>query len=335
MSLTSIITDAVNQIGHSKPVNQEVYSNPVLNAENEFLLILKPELLTDFIKPHFEDILNYLLEKLNEYNVQVSNARVINANYLKTYNVMAQHYGVINAAARNFKAMISPEVASNFKQIYGLNLEEAPVTGSLELLNQNTMDAATLNALWKDCEIKRLAGGIYSGKVKYNGNDLYIVNGFHPPQLDHFIAENRMIVTMNIDGNTAWAIARNELIGNTYPEKASPESIRGALFQKYGKFGFDHVSYVLNSVHLSAGPLEGLLELQRFNSAFKTEATIDGFVFGKKLQENFTDEQIKTILTNPTVEYEGQAISLFDLTELKNSKESITLLKQSFNNKAI
>ena len=328
MSLTSIITDAVNQIDHKKPVNQEVYSNTFTDVENEFLLILKPELLTELARPNLEAIIDYILGKLNNYDLQVSNARIINASYLKSYDVMAKHYGVINAAARNFKTMISPEVASNFRLIYGLDIEEAPVAGALELLNQNTMDASTLNALWKDCEIKRLAGGIYSGKVNFKGNYLYIVNGFHPPQLDHFIAENRMIVTMNIAGNTAWEVARNELIGNTYPEKASPESIRGALFQKYGKFGFDHVSYVLNSVHLSAGPLEGLIELQRFNSTYEKEAKIDDFLFGKMLKEVFSDKQIEWLLSNPTVNYKTQAISLFDLTELKDSREALTLLKK-------
>lgn len=329
MSLTSILTAAINQIDQHKPVNREVYSNPAVNVENEFLLILKPELLTDFIKPHFEDILHFMVEKFNEYGIHVSNARIINAKYLDTYDVMAKHYGVINAAARNFKVMISPEVSSTFKQIYGLEITEAPVAGSLELLKQGTMDSSTLNALWKDCEIQRLAGGIYSGKVRFNGNDLYIVNGFHPPQLDHFIAEGRMIVTMNIAGNLSWEKARNELIGNTYPEKASPESIRGSLFQKYGKFGFDHVSYVLNSVHLSAGPLEGLLELQRFNSTIENEAGIDAFVFGKMLQKEFSTEQLHTILANPTVEYKGQSISLFDLTELKNSEEAVRLISQT------
>lgn len=194
------------------------------------------------------------------------------------------------------------------------------------------MDANTLNALWKDCEIKRLAGGIYSGKVSYNGSELYIVNGFHPPQLDHFIAENRMIVTMNIAGNTSWETSRNEMIGNTYPEKASPESIRGALFQKYGKFGFDHVSYVLNSVHLSAGPLEGLLELQRFNSAFELnqEANIENFIFGRMLKATFPESQVEKILANPTVSFNNKPISLFDLTEGKNSREALELLIKLF-----
>ena len=332
MSLKSSLISAVDQIDHNKPVNREIYSNATLNVENEFLLILKPELLTEFIRPHFEDILSYILEKIESHGLQVSNARIINASYLKAYDVMARHYGVINAAARNFDAMVTPEITSNFKLNYGLEITEAPVAGALELLNKGQMDAATLNALWKDCEIKRLAGGIYSGKVSYEGSELYIVNGFHPPQLDHFIAENRMIVTMNIAGNTSWETARNELIGNTYPEKASLESIRGALFQKYGKFGFDHVSYVLNSVHLSAGPLEGLIELQRFNSTNNKEAEINSFVFGKMLTESFSEKQVQHILSNPTVNYQGQSISLFDLTEGKNSKKAIALIKQTFNN---
>lgn len=332
MNLTSTTINAIDQTNHQQPVNREIFAQPVTNVENEYLLILKPELLTEYSRPHLENILSYILEKLNAYHLSVSNVRIINASYLKTYDVMARHYGVINAASRNFKAMVTPEVASNYKLIYGLEIHEASVFGSLELLSNGQMDANTLNALWKDCEIKRLAGGIYSGKVSYKGSDLYIVNGFHPPQLNHFIAENRMIVTMNIAGNTSWETARNEMIGNTYPEKASPESIRGALFQKYGKFGFDHVSYVLNSVHLSAGPIEGLLELQRFNSAYELnkEAGIESFIFGKMLKENFSITQIEKILSNPMVNFDGKSISVFDLTEGKNSRLALELLIKLF-----
>ncbi|MFA9389193.1 MAG: hypothetical protein ACERKD_05275 [Prolixibacteraceae bacterium] len=331
MNLTSIITKAIDQIDHEQALNREIYTHPISEVENEFLLILKPELFVDYSLPHLDSILNFILEKLNAFGLHVSNARIINANYLKTYNVMAQHYGVINAAARNFHDQITLEVTSNFKEIYGLKISEAPIFGALEILNDGQMEAATLTELWKTCEIKRLAGGIYSGKVKHKGSDLYIVNGFHPPQLDHFIAENRMIVTMDIAGNTSWEMARNELIGNTYPEKASPESIRGTLFQKYDKFGFDQVSYVLNSVHLSAGPLEGLLELQRFNSAFELnqKAEVTQFVFGKLLQENFNPQQIETILTNPAVTFNEKPISLFDLTEGKNSGVAIELIRKT------
>lgn len=328
MNLASIILNEVDLLDHETPINKEIFTSSSKIQGNEFLLILKPELLTDFIRPKLQEILQIIVQRLTRYQLTCTSARIINAKYLSTQHVMAKHYGVINAAARDFQSMISPEVSANFKNIYGLEISEATVYGALELLNNNTMDADTLNVLWKDCEIKRLAGGIYSGKVNFKDADRYIVNGFHPPQLEHFIADKRMIVTMNIAGNASWEMARNEMIGNTYPEKASTESIRGALYHKYGKFGFDHVSYVLNSVHLSAGPLEGLIELQRFNTTIEQDAQIDSFLFGRMLRKKFNNSQVQRILENPTVIYNGKPVSLFDLTELTDSNQAIDILNE-------
>ena len=201
--------------------------------------------------------------------------------------------------------------------------------GSLELASvypEITMDE--LQQLWGKVEIKRLAGGIYSGEVQYQGKTIYIVNGFHPPQLQHFIDKNRVIVTMNLSSKLDWSTARKVWIGNTYPEKADKESLRGAIFSRFGKLGFEEVSYVINNVHLSAGPLEALLELQRFNSDFKNNKQLipNAFVFGKLLTDKFGNEMCDKIMCNPSVSYQNKQTSLFDLTEEMNASEAIDVL---------
>ena len=325
-NITQTVLDNLN-VEQGIPVNKELYKKEIKSLKNEFLLILKPELFANTNKQQISAILNFIFSKLSQYNFQISNARLINAAYLKQYGIMDKHYGLINAAARHIKATITTEAINTFEQIYQIDFSTARVFGALELLEQKTLTPQTLSSLWKACEIKRLSSGIYSGKVQFNGRNLYIINGFHPPQLEHFIADGRLIITMNISSDTSWKIARQEMTGNTYPEKASTESIRGALYKQYGKFGFDNVSYVLNSIHLSAGPLEGLLELQRFNSTFEKneEVPINDFSFGKMLTENFTKTEIEKICSNPMVNYKGKTISLFDLTEELNCDKALKL----------
>ena len=54
------------------------------------------------------------------------------------------------------------------------------------------------------------------------------------------------------------------MIGTTDPSKAAADSIRGTLFADPAAFGLATVSSNFNGVHMSAGPLEGLVELVRF-----------------------------------------------------------------------
>ena len=129
----------------------------------------------------------------------------------------------------------------------------------------------------------------------------------------------------------SWTDARNKLIGSTNPAKAETSSIRRNLLDNCETFGLAEVSQGVNGVHLSAGPVEGLVELVRYNSNFADTSavkTIADFAFGKMLLNNFSEAQIATILANANINYEGKTISIFDLTEEKNSDEAIALLKQ-------
>ena len=80
----------------------------------------------------------------------------------------------------------------------------------------------------------------------------------------------------------------------------------------------------LNGVHLSAGPLEGVVEIMRF-SAGKTE--LKDLVFGKMLKENFGEPEITQMLSNSSVSVKEGETTFFDLTEELDSGESIDVLK--------
>lgn len=316
---------------NAKSYNTEIFRLGQNPRSNEFLLILKPEVFTNTSSLEQNDIIEIVEQQLAKYSFQIDNIRMINATYMKQYRVIDNHYGVINSVARDLKSNITHEAVSNFERIYGQAISKSNCYGAIELLEKKVLTSEQLSELWKNVKIERLAGGIYAGKTWFNGRELYIINGFHPPQLDHFVAENRVIVTMNVSSDTSWKTARSEMIGNTYPENAATNSMRGKLFKKYGEFGFDNVSYVLNSVHLSAGPLEGLIELQRFNSKFenKETASIHDFSFGKLLKKHFSESAIKHIVSNPTVLFEGKQISLFDLTEEMDSNTALEVLKSA------
>lgn len=320
--LISSITEEI-KLNTKTPLSKLLFTQQT-DGKNEFLVILKPELFAYTSQKQQADILKYIFKVFAEYHFEVENIRLLNAAFLKQNQIIDQHYGLINAAARDIHSHINIEAISNFEKIYKTSFETASVFGAIELLKHQLISEEELAELWRNCEIKRLASGIFCGKVNHQKSDLYIINGFHPPQIKHFITDNRITITMQASSNTNWEMARQQMIGNTYPEKANGNSIRGSLYKQYDNFGFNNVSYVLNGIHLSAGPLEGLLELIRFNTPHTDiMSAIGQFKFGQQLKENFSASQIELILSNPCVIFNNKATSLFDLTEEVNADDAI------------
>jgi len=332
MNLVTALLHELQEAKIARAVNKELVNTSNSGGQNEFLFILKPEVFARTSSEQTEHILNVVLDRISRFGLTINNVRIINAAYLGIYDVIASHYGVINSAARDFTSNVTDEIRSNFRNHYSRDLSESDVYGAFELTEKfPEITDKTLQKLWSSCEIKRLAGGIYSGEVDFKGDKLYIINGFHPPQIEHFIAEYRRIVTMNLSGELDWAKARQEFIGNTYPEKAEKGSLRRDIFDLYGKLGFNEASYVINSLHLSAGPLEALIELQRFNSDFQNNLTcpIANFGFGRLLETHFSKADCDKILTNPKVTFQNKQISLFDLTEEQNSADALELIRKA------
>jgi hypothetical protein len=216
--------------------------------------------------------------------------------------------------------------------VFGRAPEEVKVLGSLQFLrNYPLYTPDNLQQLWQRSHTVKLSGGNYCALVKVGEEDVYLINGFHPKQLIHFTAEGRMILTLMLTGNLDWAVARNQFIGKTNPADAAPGSLRNELLINKEKFGLDDVSASQNGFHLSAGPVEGLVELMRYGSDFSGGdiKKPSDFSFGKRLLKVFSEEETGIICSNRIVSFRGNKISTFDLTEEKNSGEAIELLKES------
>lgn len=303
-----------------------------LKGKNEFLFFIKPEITLPNSSVNLEDILSMILEKLDNFELGISNISVLSASYLEKYNIIAQHYGVINSIATDARANLSEAAFEKFQDIYGKKAEDCNLMGGVEFLEKYSIfNALSLDFLWQNKENKKLAGGTYCEDIKMDGEVIHLVNGFHPRQLVHFTETGRSIVIFTLVSDLSWTDARNKLIGSTNPSKAESSSIRRNLLDNCESYGLAEVSQGVNGVHLSAGPVEGLVELVRYNSNFSDTSaikTIGDFAFGKLLLKHFTEKQIEAIVSNTNVNYEGKTISVFDLTEEKDSDEAIALLKK-------
>lgn len=314
----------------------EIYSNPEkADLENQFIFFIKPEVTLTSETIDFSKVLDLAFEKLEEFDLTVNDIKVLGSDYLQKNNIIAQHYGVINKLASNPLIHMTQGAKDKLLEVAGVDsLDKVNVLGGIEFLDKyRAFNDVSLDILLQNLSPKKLAGGTYVVKVKVDADEVYVINGFHSRQLNHFIASGRNIVVMTVSGNLSWADARGKFIGATNPETADSASLRSNLLKNKEAFGMPEVSQGLNGFHLSAGPVEGLVELVRYNSNFnETDGvkTYKDFSFGQKLDAVFSTSEIQSIMNNENVTFEGKTISTFDLTEEKSANESIELLKKAF-----
>ena len=333
--LTSLISESVKKAQNQQISFEEIYSDPNIPiGKNEFLFFIKPEILVKSEKIQLDKILNLIQKKIEAFGFNIHNIKILSANYLEQFNIIAQHYGVINKISSNALANLSESAKDKFKELYGKSVDEVKVLGGSEFIEQYPIfNAYSLDYLWQNLENKKLAGGTYCEPIKIDDKIIYLINGFHPRQLKHFTESGRSIVVMTLSSNVSWTEARSNFIGATNPNNANKESLRRDFLDNKETLGLAEISQGVNGVHLSAGPVEALVELKRYNSNFSDSSKIKDFLdykFGTTLMINFNGS-FDNIVENVNVDVKGKATSIFDLTEEKDSDEAISVIKQYMN----
>jgi hypothetical protein len=335
MNNVSFAEDALQRIRSAagKRTGYELLFSEKSNRQHkhEFLFFIKPEIMLIQDNNKLEALLILVVDTLSQFGLHIKDMRLLEASYLEKYDIISQHYGVINALSRQPLQFMSAEARSKFRELFGKQPEEARLLGSLQFLQQfSTFSPESLEQLWKNNTAVKLAGGTYCAQVNLEGQEVFLINGFHPCQLIHFTAKGRSIVAFTLTGDLDWSIARNQFIGKTNPAEAVTGSLRNTLLVRKDEFDLSEVSASQNGFHLSAGPVEGLVELIRYCSDYSSgqRKTTEEFIFGQQLMKYFRREVIERICGNQMVDYQGSRINSFDLTEEKNSEDAIRLLKE-------
>jgi hypothetical protein len=178
--------------------------------------------------------------------------------------------------------------------------------------------------LFSNAKVSRLGAGTYAGQVRIDGSTVVILNGFHPRQLSFFTAPDAVCAFLHGSSPTDWEVLRTQLIGATDPSQAAAESLRGILYADPASFGLSTVNSNFNGVHMSAGPLEGLGELDRF---FGEVQQVTDWSFARTLAAaGASPDAVLELLENPVIETDGERGTAFDLTEGVNPEPAATLL---------
>lgn len=292
-------------------------------AGNEFVIFSKPE-LGRLAGADLAKVWDLLSSSLAAYGVTVHRTLILTGPELESSGAMAAHYGVINKISRLGRSALTDATEQALSEQYADEL----AAGALVLGGHQFLDTYpefspyALGVLFANQSVGRLGPGSYAASATVDGQPVIILNGFHPRQLSFFTADDTVCAFLQCSSATAWQSLRGELIGATDPSKADPASIRGTLFADPSGFGLASVSYNFNGVHMSAGPLEGLVELARFFGGSLADYTFAAVLAGTGVDA----DGVTALADNPTLEANGERGSAFDLTEGVDAAPAAALL---------
>ena len=147
--------------------------------------------------------------------------------------------------------------------------------------------------------------------------------------LRHYTRASARIHVFVLRGSESWKRVRSGFIGTTDPSNAQAGSIRRELLNRHEELGIPVISANLNGAHLSAGPIEGLVELLRFTDDRTSEPpSPESFIFGAQLRSLFSLEQVERLLGNPDLDSGGSTVSVFDLTEELDASDAVARLEE-------
>lgn len=291
-------------------------------SENELVFFIKPELLDVQDDAKIANSLHLIEEKFKEYRVTVSGAAIVPGAVLEQYEIMNRHYGFINQLSRLASTMIDAETRRAMFAKLGLEDDgNHKILGGHEFLKAFDANLDTLSDVWFGKGAEKMRSGFYFVEETFQGQPILLVNGFHPSQLAHFTRPDHRIVLMLLHTDTDWERMKFSLVGDTFPERAKPASIRGMLFADPAAYGQAEVGINTNGVHLSAGPYEAAYEVVNFfgNLLELDPQQTPPAVIQRSMDVGIPQDLAFKLLENPAI---GNS-DLFSKTENLDAKDAI------------
>ncbi len=300
--------------------------------QNELLLFTKPEIFLVPDRRQSEKIVDLVLDKISAFDAHIVGITVVGGRVLDEMEIMNKHYGFINVLSRSASNVLNAEDRKKIADALDMPIDGYDVLGGHEYLKEYPQETgSSLDRLWFTGKSTKIRSGFYVRPVEKEGRRIILVNGFHPEQLSHFIDPSHKIVLMLLHSNTDWPALKNEMVGATFPEKAAPGSIRGTLYANPKEYGYEEVTIANNSVHLSAGPFEGMFEIVNFFGQIKDLDlhTLPPLTLRRMLEAGIDYQHAVSALDNPQLTRSGKSVDLFTATEDMNTDDAVALYKSS------
>jgi hypothetical protein len=143
--------------------------------------------------------------------------------------------------------------------------------------------------------------------------------------LSHFIDTKHKIALFLLHSDRNWKELKRDFAGDTFPEKAKLNSIRGELYNQKEELGLSDVSIANNFMHLSAGPFEAFFEINNFLSTselvkYRPDSTK---IYQYMKKKGIHEDRIMKVIANPTILKNNSQIDLFTCTEDMDTSNAV------------
>jgi hypothetical protein len=322
------IIDAIGQIRQSEfTPPSSLRLTPPPQTANQFCLFLKPWTTNPGVR--LRALLDFVFASAASHGLAVEELAVLPGAYLRRRQTMQEHYWRMNLFARTGARSFPDSARAAFREAFGTEAKDEIVLGGFEFLERfKTVSPLALELIWENVQQHRLGNSISCARITVGNESLFLVNGFVPNLMETYGLPHSVVVVLSLHGPLAWRDARKLFVGQTDPAKAIEGSLRNHLYVNRNALGITDLRLGANGVHLSSGPIEALVELHRLMSLGSPDAQRShaDLQFGRKLLSIFSPQEVKAIVANPTVRFEGRSEPLFDLTEELDEDAAQTLL---------
>ncbi|BBI30480.1 nucleoside diphosphate kinase [Acanthamoeba castellanii medusavirus] len=324
----SVVCSAVKQVqacGGSLWVNR-TQGVPKEALQHQCVLFLKPEVIST-PGAHVEQAVDAALSIVDKY-ATIGGVRVMTGDYLSRYGIMEKHYGVIADVFHEGDIALT-ESARRKLQEHVLESEheyDAIVSGS-QLLADYPEDFHALPANGSF----RLGPGQYADDVLLgDGRRVIALNSFYDRMTASYRGKDQAIVVFELLSLKPWQQLRQCMTGSTDPTTAVLGSIRRMLFDRSEELGLGAMGRSRNGVHCSAGPLEAMVEHQRFfGTGEEKEIGVLDTCFGNYMDHLQPRELVILAQNVPILLPNGENTTSFDATEEMDSAQAKELLDAS------
>lgn len=333
------VTSGASHTG-SAWVKPYIFPKTLKNLVHQFAIFLKPEVTTP--PSQLQAILEATSDVLEQNNVRVGAVRVLGGRYLRQHDVMSRHYGAISKISKQGKEALSQPAQKLLETQFDSYLAEgAVVVGGHQLLERESeLTPFVLEVLTRNLGTTKIASGAYALPLKVLGKKYVVLNPFHPYQLQPYLNEENAIIALEGLSPQPWNVLRKRFCGVTDPEAAVPGSLRHTFWKRKDELQLRVVNQGHNGAHVSAGPLEGMVEIARlFKAADESEkwyacSGLTETTFGWFLLRGcgLSEAQMKDLSANPTVYMHDNCTRgpVFDLTEELDAEEAAVRILSIF-----
>jgi hypothetical protein len=242
---------------------------------------------------------------------------------------MLGHYALLHRLNESACVRLDRRMRERFRAAFEVDPVSATLLGGAEFLRRfPNVSPSALELIWENLAQHRLGGGVSCASLQIGDARIFLVNGFTPALMCSYTHPQSAIVVFALSGSLSWKDARSRFVGAPDPARAQPGSVRHELLAHRKTLRLPDVRLGANGAHLSAGPVEALLELRRFREAVLPESAPGAreFQFGRRLARLFSEQEVSALLANPVVALGPSEQSVFAWTEEQDEERALELL---------